>query len=66
MDVEQDEQDDFDKKASKLYLEYLLSIVEYIDDKKYNEKKLIQAFRSYLEETNLQCNPRRRNYRTRT
>ena len=32
--------------------------------KKYNEKKLIQAFRSYLEETNSRCNPRFELYTT--
>ena len=26
--------------------------------KKYNTKMMIQAFRSYLEETNSRCNPR--------
>ena len=32
MDIEQNEQDDFDKKAAALYLNYLLSIVDYIDE----------------------------------
>ena len=32
MDIEQNEQDDFDKKASELYLNYLKCIVDYIDE----------------------------------
>lgn len=32
MDINKEEQDDFDKKASALYLEYLLSVIEYIDE----------------------------------
>ena len=36
MDVEQD---DFDKKASALYLWYLKYIIEYIDDKKIQRKE---------------------------
>ena len=32
MDIEQEEQDDFDKKASELYLWYLKYIVDYIDE----------------------------------
>ena len=33
MNIEQEEQDDFDKKATALYLEYLKCIVDYIDEK---------------------------------
>ena len=33
MDIE----NDFDKKASELYLEYLKSIVEYIDEIQYEK-----------------------------
>lgn len=32
--------------------------------KKYDEKKMISAFRKYLEETNSRCNPRFELYNT--
>ena len=32
MNIEQEEQDDFDKKAVSLYLEHLKYIIEYIDE----------------------------------
>ena len=37
MNIEQEEQDDFDKKASALYLWYLKYLVEYIDEAQYEK-----------------------------
>lgn len=32
MDINKEDQDDFDKKASELYLWYIKYIIEYIDE----------------------------------
>ena len=37
MDINKEEQDDFDKKSSELYLWYIKYIIEYIDEKIQHE-----------------------------
>ena len=41
MDINKEEQDDFDVKASELYLEYLKSIIEYIDEVQHEKDDTI-------------------------
>ena len=60
MNIEQDEQDHFDRKATELYLNYLKCIVDYIDE--IQPKKMIEAFREHLEKLNSKQNPRFETY----